>query len=930
MNNMTLDNNKKLKFQRKFEKYIKQYQNKKDTNKDGKKAKIIKTHSTVGSPFVSLNVPAEKLEEFNKKYAEYIKKGINAHLTEYSTEVAPLCIDIDFRQKSKERKYTKVTKKNVLRHLKKIILSYYDVEDELLDAYIFEKEKPGYDEKQKNYKDGFHIEYPDLPISRMMRYMIITDAMTKGEESNVFKIVKPLNPVNDIYDLAVVEKNGWQMYGSFKWLPKKPKGMKYKLTHVYDSSITEKEVPEFSAELILKLSVRKFINEEALEIKEEVLKSVEYGDKLNDIEDKYDSTKNNKPKQTKIYREYDLHDKSEDNDSESDSDEEEKTGLQRMRKKIGEAEKKVVTEAGELLELLSDYRAESYNEWTFVGWCLYNISNSKEMLGHWLKFSKRGNNYDEGSCLRFWDNSKRSDFTIASLHHWAKSDNLDKYLDYMNHVHSYLIQYVESGTHSDIAKVAYHLYKHQFVCSSMSKNVWYEFRGHRWHKLDAASTFSLKLSNDLTDRIKKINMICCAAASKEKGMTMDTLMQKSTIYVKVIKNLKSATFKKSIIDEASKLFYVEKFEEKLDENRNLLGFENGVYDLKNGKFRAGLPDDYITFSTGYKYTDKYSLKHKYVIAVEEFFKKLQTDPEMHKYILELMSSYCDGNNKQQRFLMFTGFKGSNGKSTAIDFLSLALGDYASTVPHTLLTRKAGGSGQATPELADKRGVRFISINEPSGNDQIHVDIMKLLSGNDKILARALYSDPFYYTPQFKMVLVCNRLPQIPSNDGGTWRRIRVTSWESRFVDLDDTPVGPKEFYKDPELKDKMEKWKRAFIWLLLNKYYPIYKNNGYSIKEPEKVKVKTSKYREDSDVYFEFLNEYYTVYDSKEPEYNKTKLRKDDFYQAFRVWFRSSYNISIPSKKDVVEYLEENNYKIERGFIYGIKERVEDEEYGLE
>jgi phage/plasmid-associated DNA primase len=36
-------------------------------------------------------------------------------------------------------------------------------------------------------------------------------------------------------------------------------------------------------------------------------------------------------------------------------------------------------------------------------------------------------------------------------------------------------------------------------------------------------------------------------------------------------------------------------------NMNLIGFENGVYDLSSGQFRAGLPEDNISLTTEINY-----------------------------------------------------------------------------------------------------------------------------------------------------------------------------------------------------------------------------------------------------------------------------------------------------------------------------------------
>ena len=41
-----------------------------------------------------------------------------------------------------------------------------------------------------------------------------------------------------------------------------------------------------------------------------------------------------------------------------------------------------------------------------------------------------------------------------------------------------------------------------------------------------------------------------------------------------------------------------------DSNYDLLGFNNGVYDLINHEFRPYKYDDYMTMTCGYDYSDK--------------------------------------------------------------------------------------------------------------------------------------------------------------------------------------------------------------------------------------------------------------------------------------------------------------------------------------
>ena len=228
--------------------------------------------------------------------------------------------------------------------------------------------------------------------------------------------------------------------------------------------------------------------------------------------------------------------------------------------------------------------------------------------------------------------------------------------------------------------------------------------------------------------------------------------------------------------------------------------------------------------------------------------------------------------------------------------------YFATLPPTVLTQKRGSSSAATPELATKFGKRVIVLQEPEGDDKINVGFMKNITGQDKIEARPLYGDPFQYTPLFKLLLACNHLPSIPSDDGGTWRRIRVIDFMVKFTS---NPQGPNERKSDSKLREKMKKWNQAFMWLLINVYYPMYvENDGLDKLEPERVKLATDKYKADSNAIMEFFNESL----EKDPE---SDIVLNDIYESFKIWYISSYNDKKPlQRKKFKEYFETNNFKV--------------------
>ena len=147
------------------------------------------------------------------------------------------------------------------------------------------------------------------------------------------------------------------------------------------------------------------------------------------------------------------------------------------------------------------------------------------------------------------------------------------------------------------------------------------------------------------------------------------------------------SFKNTLMDECKSIFYDSTFEQKLDSNIYLLGFDNGIYDLEQGIFREGRPDDYVTLSTRNSYY-KWSDKNPYNIKIIKFFEQILPNESIRKYFINVLCTCLSGLTKEEKIYVLTG-SGSNGKSLTMDLLCQALGDYYMSCDISMITRKRG-------------------------------------------------------------------------------------------------------------------------------------------------------------------------------------------------------------------------------------------------
>jgi len=403
----------------------------------------------------------------------------------------------------------------------------------------------------------------------------------------------------------------------------------------------------------------------------------------------------------------------------------------------------------------------------------------------------------------------------------------------------------------------------------------------------------------------------------------EAYQNRSKSLLEISLKLKRAGYNDSIIKVCKVLFTDPKFEELLDSRPHLIGFENGVYDMRLHEFREGLPDDYISFSTGRHYMP-YNPHTAEAVEIQAFLAQVFTNPSIRKFALDVFASILDGGIRHEKFYIFTG-SGSNSKSKLLELVQKAVGEYYCILPIALLTQKRTASNAAQSELERTRGRRFAVMQEPSEGEKLNIGLMKELSGGDTIICRGLFKEPIQFKPQFKMIMTCNELPEVPSDDGGTWRRIRVLHFDSKFCE-NPNPNNPKEFPIDTELGNNFDRWADPFLSLLIETH----KNTDLkNIVEPMEVRIATESYKKNNDM----IGQYITDRVIKD-ETSDHCVMLQAAYVDFKMW--STHNVQkgkrLPDRNQLRAYLEKTfgAYPIDGKGWKGLRYVASDEENHVE
>lgn len=817
--------------------------------------------TSFAKPFGAYFIPEDSIQNFYDLYVTLIDENkVMPFMTEKPGDFGPVVSDIDLRYalEVETRQHDFAMIKTLVSSYFKNFKKYLNTTEDQLQCFVFEREEPYQTEKET--KDGWHLMFPYLRPHAAVKHLVRLDVIEECRE--ILATLKTMNSVEDIVDVAVISRNNWFMFGSGK-----PNLATYQLTHVLDEKIQEIKHDFSLKELVWLLRVnRADRNDEYVgDMSDEKVESL-YKKRV--ALEKATKRKDSKSRKEIIPRE---------------TGHAESSTSQRVPCEVSFdlLEKSVMS--------LGTHRASGLEPgWIEVIWAIKNVCESNGYCEKWRELAHKwsetgGRSYAADAVDQKLDRIRdrcagETKVMIGSIKGWLRQDNPIKFDELFpaETLSGKLKKSVmQQGAIFPIAEAVAEIYRDRFKCVDTKSMSFYEFRDHRWQATDS-SALSILLSREVYMKYVKLSSLYGQdAANAQEDGKRNQLERQRQIASKIAQDLLDTRFKRMLCAEVGGLLYDKDMVSRLDSRVDLLGFTNGVYELLSGTFREGLPEDMLTFSCGYEFAleDDMAVQQDIFDCIRDIFAERDTA----MYMVDILAACCYGHRRFEEVYLWMGSRGSNGKSMCADLMKGSLGQYAQTIDISNFTTLKKNANEASPALANTKGVRFVVSTEPEASEKLQSSKIKIISGGDEIEARRLYGASFSFKPQFGLFILMNDKLQMSKIDGGVQRRLRAVPFNYQFVD---NPVEDHHKLIRRELKEKLipsVSWRQQFMRVLLRhlkeRVLP-----SQTLQMSSEVQAASSDYINDNNPVGMWLWQRYTRKDDK-----KAKVRVRDLLGEYQI-----------------------------------------------
>ena len=281
-------------------------------------------------------------------------------------------------------------------------------------------------------------------------------------------------------------------------------------------------------------------------------------------------------------------------------------------------------------------------------------------------------------------------------------------------------------------------------------NDWMQYRGSHWQRDETLHVFDL---------IRASNRRLAAQAA-------DVLDPKTA--EKVCRVLASAKTIAAVHTLARSDRRIAATVDQWDADNWLLNTPAGVLDLRDGSLKGHRPVDYMTQITSVAPAPAGTycpLWHAFLLRV------FAGDAELIAFLQRAVGYSLTGSTRDHAVFFLYG-TGANGKTVFVNVIRSMFNSYATSVPMDALTETANPTHPT--DLADLRGVRFVSATETEEGRRWAEARIKLLTGGEHLIkARRMRQDNFEFSPAFKLFISGNHRPALRNVDEATRRRFHM-------------------------------------------------------------------------------------------------------------------------------------------------------------
>ena len=296
-----------------------------------------------------------------------------------------------------------------------------------------------------------------------------------------------------------------------------------------------------------------------------------------------------------------------------------------------------------------------------------------------------------------------------------------------------------------------------------------------------------------------------------------------------------------------------------DRNPMALNVENGTIDLDTGQFNLFDSSDMITITAPVTFVRG---AHSTIWA--NFLEQVLPDPDTRDSIQAAAGYSLTGHTDEDKLFMLHG-SGRNGKTTFLGTLLNMLGGYGAQASSKILVAKHEGG--PSNELFVLIGKRFVVAAETGETHRLDEELIKQLTGGDRISINPKYMSQMEFTPTWKTWFSTNHEPVIVGTDTAIWSRIVKIPFS---VTLTGRECDPK---LKPLLFNSREERSGILNWALEG--VEMWKSGG--LKLSREIMDATKYYRATQDLTGQFLDECCKIH----PNLMVKKTKLYDEYFAF-------------------------------------------------